>query len=475
MPTLAQMALSWRKIKHDLNAELTEGTITGSIISILTGVLMVYLIVAQIFAWRALNSETSVVLDHYSHMKTGADSLLQINFNFTFNHLSCEYASVDAANFMGTHDAGISSKVTKVHLDKNGRQLGVHKERKNLKHTIDEAPHEGESKLITLTAGDFDKHRFEHEILVVNFYTPWCHWCQKLEPVWEKSAKKFGEAHPDDARLVLAKVDCTSDKAESLCTKYHIDAFPSIMVFRKDDPLDKDHEKYHGERSVDAIVSWAEHLMKQVNLQAPKSRVVDKEQDGEKESHNGVGCMVAGMLHVQRAPGSIILQAVSDGHEFNWATMDVSHTVNHLSFGPFLSETAWVVMPPDIAQAVGSLDDKKFLSEERTPTVWEHYVKVVKNVVELPRSWGIPPVEAHGYVVHTNKVQRYAEVPTARINYDILPIIVHVKTSRESNYHFLTKLCAIVGGVFTVSGIFASMVEGGIASLTHKETIGKLG
>ena len=52
-----------------------------------------------------------------------------------------------------------------------------------------------------------------------------------------------------------------------------------------------------------------------------------------------------------------------DGHEFNWATMDVSHTVNHLSFGPFLSETAWVVMPPDIAQAVGSLDDKKFLSE----------------------------------------------------------------------------------------------------------------
>ena len=119
---------------------------------------------AQIFAWRALNSETSVVLDHYSHTKTGADSLLQINFNFTFNHLSCEYASVDAANFMGTHDAGISSKVTKVHLDKNGRQLGVHKERKNLKHTIDEAPHEGESKLITLTAGDFDKHRFEHEV-----------------------------------------------------------------------------------------------------------------------------------------------------------------------------------------------------------------------------------------------------------------------------------------------------------------------
>ncbi len=30
---------------------------------------------------------------------------------------------------------------------------------------------------------------------------------------------------------------------------------------------------------------------------------------------------------------------MADGHEFNWATMDVSHTVNHLSFGPFCKYT----------------------------------------------------------------------------------------------------------------------------------------
>ncbi len=55
----------------------------------------------------------------------------------------------------------------------------------------------------------------------------------------------------------------------------------------------------------------------------------------------------------------------AEGHEFNWATMDVGHTVNHLSFGPFLSETAWAVIPPDVAQSVGSLDDKVFTSEVR--------------------------------------------------------------------------------------------------------------
>ncbi len=36
----------------------------------------------------------------------------QVNFNFTFPHLKCEYASVDATNFMGTHDAGLSARVS---------------------------------------------------------------------------------------------------------------------------------------------------------------------------------------------------------------------------------------------------------------------------------------------------------------------------------------------------------------------------
>jgi hypothetical protein len=181
------------------------------------------------------------------------------------------------------------------------------------------------------------------------------------------------------------------------------------------------------------------------------------------------------MLHVQKAPGGIVVQVISDGHEFNWATMDVSHTVNHLSFDTFLSETAWVVMPPDIAQAVGSLDDKTFTAEERVPTTHEHMIKVVKNLVEIPSSWVIAPVEAHGYVVHSNKIQRFAEVPTVKINYDILPIIVHVKASYTSAYHFLTQIIVIVVGVFTVAGILVATLEGGIASLTQKDSLGKLG
>ena len=39
---------------------------------------------------------------------------IQVNFNISFPHLKCEYASVDATNFMGTHDAGLAARVSKV-------------------------------------------------------------------------------------------------------------------------------------------------------------------------------------------------------------------------------------------------------------------------------------------------------------------------------------------------------------------------
>ena len=157
-------------------------------------------------------------------------------------------------------------------------------------------------------------------------------------------------------------MDCTHPSSESLCIKHRVDAFPTILVFRKDDTGKSQHESYHGERSVPAITGWADNFVKQARREIPKTTTVDSDKDGQADSHAGVGCMISGLLHVQKAPGMLVIQAKSDGHEFNWETMDVSHTVNHLSFGPFLSETDWMVMPPHIAASVGSLDDRCLVS-----------------------------------------------------------------------------------------------------------------
>ena len=36
-------------------------------------------------------------------------------------------------------------------------------------------------------------------------------------------------------------------------------------------------------------------------------------------------------------------------------------------------------------------------------------------------------VVSYGYTAHSNKVQKEGEVPTVRLNYDILPVIVQVE------------------------------------------------
>ncbi|KAJ1465244.1 hypothetical protein T484DRAFT_1865709, partial [Baffinella frigidus] len=77
------------------------------------------------------------------------------------------------------------------------------------------------------------------------------------------------------------------------------------------------HEKYHGERTVEAITAWTDELVKQIKKEIKKevivSKVIDHNNDGEKDSHNGVGCLIAGMLHVQKAPGAIITQVAIPG------------------------------------------------------------------------------------------------------------------------------------------------------------------
>jgi hypothetical protein len=91
---------------------------------------------------------------------------MQINFNISFPQLSCEYASVDATNFMGTHDAGIATRVSKIHLDKSGKQLGPFSERKPVSHQDDLPPieHKELEKSKHVNAHDFEIVRRQYQV-----------------------------------------------------------------------------------------------------------------------------------------------------------------------------------------------------------------------------------------------------------------------------------------------------------------------
>ena len=86
--------------------------------------------------------------------------------------------------------------------------------------------------------------------MVLNFYAPWCPWCQRLEPTWESVVSEVHKRYPEsDGRIRMGKVDCTLEV--ELCRQHHITGFPSIRVFRKgvDDVTVHgihEHESYKG-------------------------------------------------------------------------------------------------------------------------------------------------------------------------------------------------------------------------------------
>ena len=58
--------------------------------------------------------------------------------------------------------------------------------------------------------------------------------------------------------------------------------------------------------------------------------------------------------------------------------------------------------------------------------------------------------------------------------YDISPIMVKFTEKRPSLAYFLTSLCAIVGGVFTVAGIIDSILYSGGAMMSRGKSDGFL-
>ena len=50
-------------------------------------------------------------------------------------------------------------------------------------------------------------------------------------------------------------------------------------------------------------------------------------------------------------------------------------------------------------------------------------------------------------------------IPAIYFRFDLSPITVTYWQYKEELYHFLVQLCAIVGGVFAVTGIFDSIIH----------------
>eukprot|EP00210_Caulerpa_lentillifera_P006618 g6323.t1 len=401
--------------------------------------------------------------------------LLRINFNLSFPALSCEFATVDVSDALGTKKMNLTKTLRKTPIDFDLRKVGAtldHKNKPEPKYDEWEYGYNDVDVMQPINTKNFEHVVNHYPIVVVNFYAPWCPWCQRLEPSWDAAMKDIHDKYPEsDGRIRLAKVDCTVDT--DLCRKHQIGGFPSIRVYRKgkDDIYIESrhfHESYVGDRTKEAIEKFAESLI-------PSAGMPHVHHPETQKLSTHAGCNLAGFVLVKKVPGTLHFLAKSGGTSFDHNLMNMTHYIHHFYFGMrpspyrynFLKKMHPLGLQKDWAD---KLQNEEFISTNIQST-HEHYIQVVLTTIEAGSGSTYTDYNSYEYTVHSHTYSSES-IPAAKFSYHLSPIQIVVKEELKEVYKFVTSLCAIIGGVFTVAGILDSLVHQGVR-IAKKIELGK--
>ncbi|KAF3453511.1 hypothetical protein FNV43_RR03951 [Rhamnella rubrinervis] len=456
----------YRKIPRDL----TEASLSGAGLSIVAALCMMFLFGMELNDYLTISTSTSVIVD-----KSTDGDFLRIDFNLSFPALSCEFASVDVSDVLGTNRLNITKTIRKFSIDPDLRPTGAEFHSGPVSNFIkhgDEVDDEAVEGSVLLTANNFDKISHQFPILVVNFYTPWCYWSNRLKPSWEKAAKIIRERYdPEmDGRILLGKVDCTVEG--DLCKRNHIQGYPSIRIFRKgsdvrDDHGHHDHESYYGDRDTESLVKTMEDLIANIPLESQRLALEGKVENATEIAKRPApltgGCRIEGYVRVKKVPGNLIISAHSGTHSFDASQMNMSHVISHFSFGKkvspkVISDVKRLV--PYLGRSHDRLNGRTFINHREigANVTIEHYLQVVKTEVISRNSY--PLIEEYEYTAHSSLAQSFY-LPVTKFHFELSPMQVLITENQKSFSHFITNVCAIIGGSRNIGCNSAQHYENG--------------
>ncbi|KAL9190866.1 hypothetical protein ACHAXT_000572 [Thalassiosira profunda] len=524
-PFLASLDM-YRKVPVDL----LEGTRRGSILSTVAVFTMVLLFFLETKAFFTTGLKTSLALDG------NQDSQIRVNFNITMMDLKCEFATVDVVSVLGTQQ-NVTQHVQKYPIDQYGvrqrfqqrnlKQHDVQMFDSTVQETIEELHADGEDA-VSLDETTLEVALEENSYVFVDFFANWCSHCRDLAPTWETLAEVMNEVAENrvdekmDPReehewsdedwkeamkvelpVLIGKVDCVDH--HDLCMEQGIRAYPTLKFFvdgeAKGDyrghrtvvemahfieEMEKEHKGKGEEDSVkstdakdaakDRTLKTREHEDYASELKATRGRIRHSWAD---EDHPG--CQLSGFLLVDRAPGNFHIQAQSRGHDLAAHMTNVSHIINHLSFGKPMSKyfikEGLKNTPTGFLESTKPFDGNVYVTHN-VHEAHHHYLKVIttefdadklaKKKRDAKKGFYKPAEPNRAYqILQSSQLSLYRSdiVPEAKFTYDLSPIAVSYSKTYRAWYDYFTSLMAIIGGTFTVVG----MLESGVHAISSKK------
>ncbi|KAK3031492.1 hypothetical protein RJ639_036006 [Escallonia herrerae] len=189
------------------------------------------------------------------------------------------------------------------------------------------------------------------------------------------------------------------------------------------------------------------------------------------KDEEGEGCNIYGSLEVNKVAGNFHFAPGKSFHQSNFHVHDllafqmdsynISHKINKLAFGDHF---------PGI---VNPLDGVHWV-QEAPHGAYQYFIKVVPTIYTDIQSHTI---QSNQFSVTEHfkgsEMGRSMTLPGVFFFYDLSPIKVTFTEEHVSFLHFVTNICAIVGGIFTVAGLVDAFIYHGQRALKKKMEIGK--
>merc|ERR1712218_267253 len=120
------------------------------------------------------------------------------------------------------------------------------------------------------------------------------------------------------------------------------------------------------------------------------------------------------------------------------------------------------------AAALNPLDGVEGIAEKGA-MMFQYYIKIVPTTYTQPDG-SFFPSNQFSVTRHSKVVSGMAGV---FFTYELSPVMVKFSPKEKSVGHFLTGLCAIIGGVFTVAGILDKLIYTSTRLIEQKVELGK--
>lgn len=373
-------------------------------------------------------------------------------------------ANTDVWDTLGTNLQNVTKDITKWHIDDRGQKQKFHgrnTQQREVKHQEHEETlrdisdsNGGELHSINLTPENLGGFLDAHDVAIVDYFAPWCIWCQRLAPTWEKFAAEVKRQH---IKLGVGKVDCVAQ--QQMCKDERVMAFPTLRWVEHGRSVMPD---YRGDRTVEALVDYARRRgADRGGGDGGRGRDDDEAALEEWLEEHHPGCQVSGHLMVNRVPGNLHVEARSTHHEIHAAAANLTHRVNHLSFGQprgpqgHLFDLSWFY--DDLPGAYKRTNPMagKYYPTFHPHFAFHHHMKIVTSHAEGGHFRLAPRGLVLYQILEESQKVQYEEmdVPQVKFLWDMSPMSIRLQREGRRWYEYATNLLAIIGGTYTTLGL----------------------